>query len=327
MQRGSAVRIAAGWIGLLCGVVGMGQPAAAAEWTPGEKITLVVHASAGTGIDVFARVIAETWAKHSIVARPVLVENVTGGRGERARRQVALQSAGNPHVLFGFTPAVVNTAILLNSEVTVKSYTPIAAMALEPMALFVNAQSPYRSLADLVEAARRKPKGVAQGGGPFGNVPSLTAKMLGDEAKVEFAYVAFKGGGEGVVALLGNHVQFIMEQPSEVAALVKDGRLRPLAAVQKLEMYPDVPTFASLGYRYKPLVQFRGIVAPPRLPPEAARFYVQALERVRQTPEWKQYVKANELQEIWLTGPDFAAFLDEQELQYRRINKEIGLLK
>lgn len=329
MKREDAARIAAALLGLLAGLFGPtgAQSAVAAEWAPTEKITMVVHASPGTGIDIFVRGLAETWTKHKLVPRPVIVENVTGGRGERARRHVVTQNAGNPHVLFGYTPALINTAILLKSEITVKSYTPVAAMALEPLALYVNAESPYQSVGDLVEAARRKPKGVVQGGGPFGNVPSLTAKMLGDEAKVEFGYVAFKGGGEGVIALLGNHIQFIMEQPSEIAALVRDGKLRPLAGSQKLEMYPDLPTFSSLGYRFKPLAQFRAVVAPPGLSPDVVRFYVQSLDRARQTPEWKQYVKRNELQEVWLTGADFAAFLEEQEMQYRRLNKEIGLLK
>lgn len=329
MKRASSFRFMAAALRLSCAALGLAGSAAAlaADWNPAERVVLVTHASAGTGIDVFVRELAEIWRKHQIVRRPVVVENVTGGAGERARRYVVIQHSGNPHVLFGYTPSQVNTALLLKSEITVKSYTPIAAMAVEPLALYVNAESPYQSVADLVEAARRKPKGIVQGGGPFGNVPSLMAKMLGDEANVEFAYVAFKGGGEGVIALLGNHVQFIMEQPSEVAALVKDGKLRPLAGSQKLEMYPDLPTFSSLGYRFKPLVQFRAVVAPPGLSPDTVRFYVQALERARQTPEWKQYVKRNELQEVWLAGADLAAFLEEQEAQYRRLNKEIGLVK
>lgn len=329
MQSTSSLRYVNVALRFACAALALAGPAAAvaADWQPAERVTFVTHASAGTGIDVFVREIAEIWRKHQIVRRPVVVENVTGGAGERARQYVVTQHAGNPHVLFGYTPSQVNTAILMKSQVTVKSYTPIAMLAVEPLALYVNAQSPYHSVADLVEAARRKPKGIVQSGGPFGNVPSLTARMLADEAKVEFAYVAFKGGGEGVIALLGNHVQFIMEQPSEVAALVKDGKLRPLAGSQKLEMYPDLPTFAALGYRFKPLMQFRAVVAPPGLPAEAVRFYVEALERARQTPEWKQYVKRNELQEVWLAGADFAAFLEEQETQYRRLNKEIGLLK
>lgn len=329
MQSAFSLRYVIPWLWLTCTTLALSSPAVsiAADWQPAERITFVTHASTGTGVDVFVRELVEIWRKHQIVRRPAVVENVTGGAGERARQYVVTQHAGNPHLLFGYTPSQVNTALLMKSQVTVKSYTPIAALAVEPLALYVNAQSSYQSVADLVEAARRKPKGVVQAGGPFGNVPSLMARMLANEAQVEFAYVAFKGGGEGVIALLGNHVQFIMEQPSEVAALVKDGKLRPLAGAQKLEMYPDLPTFASLGYRFKPLVQFRAVVAPPGLPAEAARFYVQALERARQTPEWKQYVKRNELQEIWLSGTDFAAFLEEQEAQYRRLNREIGLLK
>ena len=301
--------------------------AGAADWHPSQRITFATHASAGTGVDVFMREVAEIWRKRQLVAQPAIVENVTGGSGERARQYVVTQHSGDPHLLFGYTPALINTAILIKSKVTVKSYTHIAALAVEPLVLYVNAQSAYQSVKDLVAAAREKPKGIMQGGGAFGNVPSLMAKMLADEAKVNFGYVGFKGGGEAVIALLGNHIQFIMEQPSEVSALVKQGKLRPLASSQKLEMYPNLPTFSSLGYRFKPLVQFRAIVAPPGISADVVDFYVQALQRARQTPEWKQYVARNALQEIWLERKELTAFLEEQEAQYHRLNKDIGLLK
>lgn len=311
------------WVSALAPVF----PAGAAEWQPGEKITLVTHAGPGAGVDVYLRQLAEIWARHQIVTKQVAVENITGARGDRARRHVVQQNRGNPHMLVGFTPQMVNSPILTKSDINVRSFTPVAMMLVEPMALFVHADTPYKSLKDLIEAARQKPKSVLQGGGAFGGPPSLMGKMMAEEAKVEFSYTPFKSSAESVVALLGKHVHFIMEQPSEANQHVKAGKLRPLAASAPLALYPELPTFASLGYRFRILAQFRGVMAPPGIAPEVAGYYIKALDRVRKTEEWKTYVKNNELVEHWIVGQELGAFLLDEENVYRRLNKELGLVK
>ncbi len=326
MQKAGSV-LSSGPVAIVAALLALGflQAAShAADWTPKERVILATHAGPGSGIDMYLRQVANAWEKNKIVQARVTVDNMTGARGDRARRHVAVQSRGNPHVLIGFTPQLIVGPLVSKSEVTVKSFTPLAIMLVEPMVLYVNAGAPWKNMKDLIEAARQKPKAVLQGGGGYGAPPSIAGRDLAREMGVEFSYTPFKSSSEAVVSLLGGHVHFVMEQPSEADQHVKAGKLRPLASLYRSELYPDVPTFASLGYKFRVLKQFRGMMAPPGIPPEAVSYYVAALDRIRQTPEWKQYVKQNELVEEWIVGSELAAFIDSEEKLYAKIMGEIG---
>jgi putative tricarboxylic transport membrane protein len=312
----------AAWIA--CAALVTSHAAHAAEWSPKERVTLVTHAGPGAGIDMFLRQVVTAWEKNKLVAQRITVENMTGARGDRARRHVAVQNRGNNHMLIGFTPQLIVGPIASGSDVTVKSFTPIAIMVVEPMVMYINADSPWKSVNDLIEAARQKPKGVLQGGGGFGAPPSIAGRDLAREKGVEFAYTPFKSSAEAIVALLGNHIHFVLEQPSEADQHVKAGKLRPIATVYRSELYPNLPTFASLGYKFRVLKQFRGVMAPPGMSPEAVKYYVGLLERTRQTAEWKQYVKQSELVEEWMAGAELASFIDSEEKLYARVMAEVG---
>lgn len=305
--------------GLVC-------PAAnSADWAPQERVVLATHAGPGSGIDMYLRQVATAWEKNRIVPGRISVENMSGAGGDRARRHVAVQSRGNPHVLIGFTPQLIVGPLRSKSDVNVKSFTPIAITVVEPMILYIHAGLPWKNMNDMIQAARQKPRAVLQGGGGYGAPPSIAGRDLAREAGVEFSYTPFKSSGEAVVALLGGHVHFVLEQPSEADQHVKAGRLRPLASLYRSELYPDLPTFSSLGYKFRVLKQFRGVMAPPGISPEAVSYYVNALERTRQTPEWKQYVRQSELVEEWLVGAELAAFIDSEEKLYAKILSEIAV--
>src|SRR5687768_15755095 len=103
-------------------------PAQAAQFTPRERIVFISHSSAGTGNDLMLREIAEIWTKNKFVPTLITVENITGGRSEKARRYVAEQNRGNPHMLLAYTPASLNQAILGESEYTFRRFTPLAML-------------------------------------------------------------------------------------------------------------------------------------------------------------------------------------------------------
>lgn len=298
--------------------------AKAAEWQPGERVVLATHAGPGSGIDMFLRQVANAWEKNKLVSSRISVENMSGAGGDRARRHVAVQSRGNPNVLIGFTPQLIVGPLNAKSDVTVRSFTPVAIAVVEPMVLYIHAGLPWKNMKDMIAGARQKPRAVLQGGGGFGAPPSIAGRDLAREMGVEFSYTPFRSSAEAVVALLGGHVHFVLEQPSETDQHVKSGRLRPLASLYPSELYPGLPTFASLGYKFRVLKQFRGLMAPPGIPPEAVAYYVSLMERTRQTPEWKNYVKQNELVEEWIVGAELAAFIDSEEKLYAKVLAEIA---
>jgi putative tricarboxylic transport membrane protein len=301
--------------------------AASAQWAPTERVTMVTHSAPGTGNELMLREIADIWNKNKIVPRQVGVESVTGSQGEKARRYVTFQNKGNPHMLATYTPQSLNLPLLINSDTGWRSFTPIALMAVDPMLLVVNVESPWRSPRDLLEAAKQKPKQILQGGGSYGSSASMSGKIFEDFGGVQFSYTPFRGAGEAIPQLLGKHVHFMMENPAEMAQHVKAGKLRALAATEKLELLPDVPRFQDVGVTARFPKQFRGVMAPQGISAEAAQYWVQALGKVRETQQWKDYVTRTALVDSWTTGPALVAFFEEEEKTYMRLNKEMGLLK
>lgn len=314
------------WLALAMAVAA--QSAAGAPWRPTDTVTLISHSSPGTGNDLMLRQIANIWQKYKLVGQQVVVENMTGGRGAKARRFVSRQNRGNGNVLLVLTPQTINQPILHGTEKRIsKAFTPIAILNSAPALVAVNASAPYRSLKDLIDAAKAKPKSVLQGGGSFGNSASILGHTLAKAAGVEFTYVPFKGAGTAIEQLLGSHVDFVIENPSELHPLVAGGKLRVLAATEPMDLFPGVPTFAQAGYKFHILTQFLGILGPPGIGRNVVNFYLDALKRARETPEWKQYVKNGALVDEFLVGAKLKNYIEEEEDHYARVDREMGLLK
>lgn len=299
---------------------------AVAQWQPTEQLTLVSQSSPGTGNDLLLRELNAIWTKTGMVPVTVTNENVTGASGENARRYVSSENAGNPHMLYAYTPGTLNQTILSGSEYTWDKFTPIAMLVNDPSVLVVSGSSSFEKISDLVASAKENPGSVIQGGGPYGGSASIIGRMVAEAAGIELPYTPFKGGGEAVTALLGNHIQFIIENPTEVRAYVESGDMRVLAGTEKIDIFPDIPTFAEAGYKFN-LGEFRIIVAPPGIPEEAAQYYTDLLKKTVETPEWKEYVEKNALVPAWKDGPDALAYLEELSTGYREIDEKMGLLK
>jgi tripartite-type tricarboxylate transporter receptor subunit TctC len=305
----------------MCGAV------TAAEWTPSERIIFVSQSSPGTGNELMLREIADIWNKNKFVPKLVSVENVTGAQGEKARRYVITQNRSNPHMLMAFTPPSLTGPLLLKSDTGWRQFTPVAMLAMDTMVILVNAEGPFKSLKDLVATAREKPKSVLQGGANYGNSSSMAGKLLEEAAGVTFSYTPFKGGGEAVLALLGKHVHFIIENPAEVEQHVKAGKLKVVAVSNHLDLFPDAPTVAEAGLKMRVLKQFRSLMAPPAISTEVVQSYLRLLERTRQTQQWKDYLKRTALVENWMTGAELAAYYEQEEREYARLVKDMGLMK
>jgi len=300
-------------------------PASAFE--PSERITLVSQSSPGTGNDLMLRKLAEIWTKHKMVPVTVANENVTGALGENARRYVSQENADSNYVLYAYTPGTLNQTILSGSQFTWDKFTPIAFMATAPTAIQVSATSNFQTLDDLTKAAKENPGSVVQGGGPYGGTSSIVGRVLQDFIGAELPYTPFKGGGEAVTALLGNHIQFLAENPSEVMQYVESGQMRMLASTAKIDALPDVKTFKELGVTVDVPDSFLIVVAPPGMSKEAADYYIDLLDKTRATDEWKAYQKEAALVDNWMTGKDVGDFLANAAGLYRDMDEKMGLLK
>ncbi len=301
-------------------------PAGAADWQPSQPLRIIVHTAPGSGADLFARHISEIVRRDRVLPVPVEVVNRSGGGGAVAINAL-LERKGDPSHILCVTNVFLTTPLSQKSLPTYRDFQPVAVMAHDTNAVHVNASSPYRSVKDLIDAAGKSPKSVTHASGAFGGTDHIIGFQLARATGVQFNYVAFKGGSEATVALLGKHVDFITGNPGETRAQVESGQLRMLAIVgdKRLPTFPNVPTLRELGVNITgTYAVFRGFVAPPAIPAGAVDTYAAALRKTMDTAEWKQYVRENELVEEFLGPVGMAKFLQQRNEDLSRALAEIS---
>ena len=306
--------------------VGMGGVSGAAKF-PEKPITLVVHASAGGGSDIFARTLAAAFEKEKILPQPIVVENKPGGSGAIAFAYVAGKKK-DPYFLLTAVTSFLTTPILRKSQVIYKDFTPIANFAFDEYMVIVRAESKYKSMKDIVNDAKANPKKITVGGTQLGSSDSICAYLIEKAAGVQLNYIVFNSGGEVNAALMGGHIDIAVANPGEALELAKANKVRTLGVFseKRLAGAPEVPTLKEQGLNAV-YVQNRGLVAPVEISEDARKVLEEALLKYTKTDVYKKYIKENMLSEAWMDGPTFGKWLDAEHARYQEVLKEMGLLK
>src|SRR5262245_27727791 len=201
---------------------------AQAKW-PEKPIRLIVPFSPGGGTDTLARLVAE---KLSAATKwTIVVENKPGGGGNIGMDAVAKAAPDGYTIGLGQTSNLAVNPTLYKSMPydALKDFTPIAAVATQPVVLVVRADSPFKSLADLVNAAKAKPAEVSMGSAGSGTVGHLSGELLAREAKVKFLHVPYKGASPALTDVLVGSVQFAFLTVPSILPMVKANKMRALA--------------------------------------------------------------------------------------------------
>ena len=310
----------------LCLTLGIGNVSGAAKF-PEKPITLVVHAGAGGGSDIFSRTLSATFDKEKLLPQPIVVENKPGGSGAIAFAYVAGKKR-DPYFLLTAVTSFLTTPILRKSQITYKEFTPIANFAFDEYMVIVRAESKYKSMKDIVNDAKANPKKITVGGTQLGSSDSICAYLIEKAAGVQLNYIVFNSGGEVNAALMGGHIDIAVANPGEALELAKANKVRTLGVFseKRLAGAPDVPTLKEQGLNAI-YVQNRGLVAPEGIPEDARKVLEEAFLKYTKTDIYKKYVKENMLSEAWMDGPTFAKWLDGEHARYQEVLKEMGLLK
>jgi putative tricarboxylic transport membrane protein len=316
----NAVRL---WLAVAL-VLGLSLTAVGQARYPTKPIVLVTHSSPGAGGDIFLR----NLAKHleGIVPVPLVVENRPGGASARAVAYVAT-SPKDGYVLYGATPTMLQTPMLTKTQYSYLDLQPVANVLFDPMILYVRAESPWKSLKDLVEDARRRPGQIRFGAATPGSVEHMIAYHLMSVAKVQVQPVTFEGGGDLLVAVLGGHVDLGVGEYAEIASQVETGKVRVLNSfTDKRIPGTTIPTARELGY---PVVveKFRGLLGPKGMDPEAIAFWERAIQEVLRKPSYQMYLRSVYQVPGYLDHVQFKAYLDRTNMNLRRYLKSIGLLQ
>ena len=309
-----------------CLALGIGNASGAAKF-PEKPITLVVHAGAGGGSDIFSRTLSAAFDKEKLLPQPIVVENKPGGSGAIAFAYVAGKK-GDPHFLLTAVTSFLTTPILRKSQVTPKDFTPIANFAFDEYMVIVKAGGKYKSMKDVVADAKANPKKVTVGGTQLGSSDSICAYLIEKTAGVQLNYIVFNSGGEVNAALMGGHIDIAVSNPGEALELAKANKVLTLGvfAEKRLPGAPDVPTLKEQGLDAI-YVQNRGLVAPGGIPQDARKVLEDALLKYTKTAIYRDYLKENMLSEAWMDGPTFGKWMEAEYARYQVLLKEMGLLK
>jgi putative tricarboxylic transport membrane protein len=306
--------------------IGAGNALGAGKY-PEKPITMVVHAGAGGGSDIFARTMASAIEKDKLLPQPIVVENKTGGSGGIAFAYVAGKKKDPYYVLTAVT-SFMTTPLMGLTPVGLKDFTPLANFAFDEYMLMVGAGSKYKSVKDIIDFAKANPKKITVGGTQLGSSDSICAYLIEKAAGVQFNYIVFNGGGEVNAALLGGHIDMAVSNPGEALELYKAGKVKLLGvfAEKRLVGAPDVPTMKEQGLNTI-YVQNRGLVAPADIPADAKKILEDAFFKYTKTETFKKYCKDNMLSEAWMDGAAFGKFLEEWNGKYAVILKDMNLIK
>lgn len=294
---------------------------------PTRTIEVVVHTGPGGGSDILARAVAGMIEKEKLLPVRMQVVNKAGGGGAVAAAYLA-EKAGDENTI-GFFTGVWLTGPLTSPEykITLRDLTPIARLVLEPALIAVKADSPYKTMAEFIDAAKKNPGQLKQSGGSPTSRDNVVRQLLQKHTGARWAYISFPGGGERIAALLGGHVNMMVIEPAEAGEHIRAGNMRVLAQVSesRLPGFPNVPTLKEAGFDIPAVPQVRGVVAPPKIPAENVLYWEDVLSKLTKSASWKKFLADNQFEDGYQNAADLAKFYDEFTTRMRGILQEAGL--
>jgi tripartite-type tricarboxylate transporter receptor subunit TctC len=315
-------------IGILAAAAGMTLLALSGHGAVSQMartIRIVVPFPAGGSADELARLLADQIGRTRGVN--FVIENRPGAGTVVATEAVSRAAPDGNTLLIVANSFVINPSLKKLSYDPFASFAPVCHLVSSPLIIAVNSDSPYRSLADLINAAHARPGELTMATVAPATTQHIAFEMLKRVADMNMIHVPYPGGAPAVTALLGGHVTAVIANYSEVEAHLASGRLRALAAAshQRIQSAPDLPTVAESGYRnYETEVWF-GLVAPAKTPPETVSQLASWFGSVLQTDAVKQKLQSLEMYPAGTCGADFAAHLRKQFDEYARVIREADI--
>jgi putative tricarboxylic transport membrane protein len=308
---------------------------AQAAWEPSRPVEIIVPAGPGGGADQMSRVIQGIVSKHSLMKQSMVVVNKSGGAGGEGFLDVK-NAQGNPHKLVITLSNLFTTPLATGIPFSYKDITPVAMMALDEFILWTNAEKGYKTAKDYIDAAKKANGTFKMGGTGSKQEDQIITVALEKQTGAKFIYIPQRGGGAVAVQLVGNHVDSSVNNPIEAVAHWRAGKLNPLCVFDSKKLdyhdkiagdkaWDSIPTCKSVGVDVEYLM-LRGFFMPPGVTQEQVNYYVELLKKVRETPEWKDLMKNGAFNQTFMTGAEYAKWVENEEKRHEALMKEAGFL-
>jgi tripartite-type tricarboxylate transporter receptor subunit TctC len=293
---------------------------------PSQPVKFVVSQSAGGSIDIAARLIGQKLGE--ALGKPVVIDNRAGANGMIAGEAVARANDGHTFLMTSPSALTINQHIYKKVPYeTLRDFAPVTQTTSISFLLVVNTASPYKSVADLISAAKAKPGSVRFASAGIGNQSQLAAELLADAAGVNMLHVPYKGEAPAINDLLGGQVDFIFGTMPALLAQVKAGKLRALAVgqPQRSAAAPDVPSMAETSYPGVAVSGWTGLVAPAGTPPAVLKRLQEEIAKVLALPDVRETLSKAGADPVGSSPEQFTAFIRSETIKWGVAVKRAGI--
>jgi putative tricarboxylic transport membrane protein len=290
-------------------------------------VKMMIPANPGGGWDQTGRSLGAAMQSAKAV-QSVQFENKGGAAGTIGLAQFVNASKGDPNAMLVGGMVMVGGIVLNKSPVDLTMVTPIARLTSEYEVVVVPANSPHKTMGDLVKAFKADPGKVSWNGGSAGGTDHILAGLIARAVGVEPSkvnYVASKGGGDQIANIVGGHVTAGVAGLGEFAEHIKSGRMRALA-VSSPQKSEGIPSLKEQGIDVV-LGNWRGVFGAPATTPAQRDALIAAVKAAVDSPLWKDTLTKLGWESVYLSGDAFKAFLDEDTKRIRGIIESLGLVK
>ncbi len=298
---------------------------------PKGNFDFVAPAGAGGGWDLTIRTVAKTLSDTKLVEVPMPVRNAPGAGG--AVHLGTLQTKkGDDKIITVYSPPLIFVKLNGTSKYGFRDTTPLARLIADYGAFVVKADSPYKTIMDVMDALKKDPKAVKIGGtsaaGSMDHVQFLMiARAAGVKNLNKVDYIAFDD--DGATQVMGGHIDLFSTSLADVMGLVNSGDLRVLAQTADHRIgtgkAAEIPTCIDAGIN-ETFQNWRGIFGTPEMPDYAVAYWQETFAKMVKTPEWQAALTKYGWDNVYQNGPEFVKFLEKTENDYRAILTEIGMI-
>ena len=322
-----ALRLAG--LGMLgCAVVASTAAHGAEEAFPSRPIRMIAPSSAGGPVDVIARILAQGYGE--ALGQQIVVDNRAGAAGLIGSDLVAKATADGYTLLFGFSGPLVIVPQLNAAGApydSQKDFAPISLTSAAPYVLLVNAQSPVKTVKDLIAAAKAQPDKFFYGSGGNGTGIHMAGALFNMVAGTNITHVPFKGAAPATTALISGQVNMMFNSLPGAMAHMKAGRIRAvaMATAQRSSLYPDLPTITESSGLPFDATGWYGVLAPRATPqPIVARLHAEVIKALN-SPATKDRMTAQGVETVGSTPQEFAARIREEWTKWGKVIAVAGL--
>ena len=292
------------------------------------NIKMMIPANPGGGWDTTGRALGKA-LQDAGVASSVTYENKGGAAGIIGLAQYANATKGDGNSLMVMGAVMLGGIITGKPPVSLDKVTPIARLTSEYNVFVVPANSPLKTMKDVVEQMKKDPGSVKWGGGSRGSTEHIAAAMLAREVGVDATkinYVPFRGGGEAVAAILGGNVTVGGSGYSEFQQYIETGKMRPIAVTSPKRLKGiDIPTMIEQGYNID-IGNWRGVYAPAGLTAAQRKALTDMVLKATKSKSWAESLEKNNWTPAWMPNPEFDDFVDREFASLRATMVKAGMI-